>query len=481
MLNSTTEQEPDSHSTKNYDTSTSKRSILLYTIFGLCIFFKPGDPYLWETCTTSNVQIPSNSTTSNSSDPTNSPNSAYTPLGKGITETDTMLYIIPFYYVTNLLLATPVYLLVSKYNLLKQCHILHAIAALLGALLFATNSFITDYNARLVETLLGEIGFAAALALEPGYFSYIYSLYENSDAEAATAKARKVYDFSNGIGCLCGYFILLIWDADYVDLFKVQAGFAGIALVVATMLPDTRKITPKNDEIDENSETAENAKNAEKMSFYDFSIKLLHVYRTTKPELSILSIGVLYSSVLSIGYSPYLWMAHSDYADIPTKFNGIVFAVSWLLSSFIVSVYEKFAGEKYSKTHGILAQIGTVLFCFCTTVSVLILDKVSIWVLYGVYVIYLSIGQYLLTVFYSEINKQLEKNSESDGDSHSEVNYFQAIYGFNQFLAFLVSVIMIYLVAPVFETNFEVSATFFLFYSSTVVVGVGYLVFLFLK
>ena len=473
MLNSETQQ--DSHSTENDDTSTSKRSIFLYTIFGLCIFFKPGDPYLWENCTT-NSTISGNTSNFTS-------NSTYTPLGKGISEQDTITFIIPFYYVTNLILATPVYLLVSKYNLLKQCQILQAIAALLGALLFATNSFITNYTARLVETLFGEIGFAAALALEPGYFSYIYSLYTSSKAESATAKARKIYDFSNGIGCLCGYFILFIWDADYVDLFKVQAGFALVALVVATMLPDLMKKSPRNVEKAENED--KNAEKTKNLSFYDFSIKLFHAYKTTKPDLSVLSIGVLYSTVLSIGYSPWLWMTHSAYADIPTKFNGIVFAVSWLLSSFIVSVYEKFAGEKYSKTHNILAQIGTVVFCLCTTVSVLIVDRFSIWVLYGVYVIYLSIGQYLLTVFYSEINKQLEvmrKTSDrSDGKSDGEINYFQAIYGFNQFLAFLVSVIMIYVVAPVFETNFEVSATIFLFYSSTVVVGVSFLVSLVLK
>ena len=114
MLNSETQQ--DSHSTENDDTSTSKRSIFLYTIFGLCIFFKPGDPYLWENCTT-NSTISGNTSNFTS-------NSTYTPLGKGISEQDTITFIIPFYYVTNLILATPVYLLVSKYNLLKQCQIL---------------------------------------------------------------------------------------------------------------------------------------------------------------------------------------------------------------------------------------------------------------------------------------------------------------------------------------------------------------------
>merc|ERR1712178_461788 len=118
----------------------------------------------------------------------------------------------------------------------------------------------------------------------------------------------------------------------------------------------------------------------------------------------------------------WLWMTHSDYESLPTKFNGVVFAVSWLASSLVVSIYEKTSKSKFHKS---VISIGVLLFCISTTISVLLVNFTKIWILYSVYVIYLSIGQYLLTVIYSEINKKLES-------SQNDENYFQAIYGINQ-------------------------------------------------
>merc|ERR1712178_352240 len=118
----------------------------------------------------------------------------------------------------------------------------------------------------------------------------------------------------------------------------------------------------------------------------------------------------------------WLWMTHSDYESLPTKFNGVVFAVSWLASSLVVSIYEKTSKSKFHKS---VISIGVLLFCISTTISVLLVNFTKIWILYSVYVIYLSIGQYL-SVIYSEINKKLELSQHDDNEAGEE-NYFQAI------------------------------------------------------
>merc|ERR1712178_432206 len=162
-------------------------------------------------------------------------------------------------------------------------------------------------------------------------------------------------------------------------------------------------------------------------------------------------------------------MSHPSYELLPTKFNGVVFAASWLLSSLAVYIYEKTSN---SKLHKLILHIGTILFCLATSFSVLSVDlNLNIWVLYGIYMVYLSIGQYLLTVIYSNINSKLESEKV-------EVSIFQAVYGFNQFLAFLLCVLVIYLVPTFVEYEYQTAV---LFHSNTIVAGFSYLTMLVLN
>merc|ERR1712113_344473 len=105
--------------------STSKLQILGYYVFGLTIFFKPGDPYLWEVSTSphsckddhfNQSQVCSNISRSD-----------LVHYGKGISTDDTLNVVIPAYYATNVLLSIPVYILVQRFGWLKSCLIMHAV------------------------------------------------------------------------------------------------------------------------------------------------------------------------------------------------------------------------------------------------------------------------------------------------------------------------------------------------------------------